>query len=296
MTESTSQSQTSSFPGFISEEDITSFQNKGYLAWNGILSPEEVADARSAIRNVVNQLAGQEGKASLNLQGENGNPVFQSTSSRCFFQLEAGSRPDTSDLDALELKVRKLMWFEEESPVFHQIAFDHPALRAVREALLGEGAKMFQSMALIKPPFHGSEKPWHQDNAYFKVTPLDAILGVWIALDHATVENGCMHVLEGGHRAGPLRHHHDKDCEIVEGRLQPENAVPIELEPGGVLFFYGMLPHFTPANKTPKRRRALQFHYHAAHAVHRESEAYDRIFAEPDGTPASCEAARIAGV
>ena len=56
-------------------------------------------------------------------------------------------------------------------------------------------------MALLKPP-RGREKPWHQDHAYFNL-PLDTpIVGVWIALDEATPENGCMHVIPGSHREG----------------------------------------------------------------------------------------------
>ena len=83
-----------------------------------------------------------------------------------------------------------------------------------------------------------SKKVSPQDNAYFAVTPLDAIVGVWIALDHATAENGCMHLIEGGHKLGAFQHHHDKDCEIEAERFSSTNVVPVELEPGGVLFSY----------------------------------------------------------
>jgi hypothetical protein len=147
----------------------------------------------------------------------------------------------------------------------------------------------------VKPPRVGSEKPWHQDNAYFRVTPLDQVLGVWIALDDATVENGCMHVLPDGHKRGPLRHYHGRDCEIVPDRIGDYLGEPIELPAGGALFFFGMLPHRTPVNTSSQRRRALQLHYRGAHSIQNEQADYDAIFAEADGSPASCHAGRVRG-
>ena len=68
-------------------------------------------------------------------------------------------------------------------------------------------------------------------------------------------------------------------------------AVPVELRAGGALFFAGMLPHMTPPNTSPDRRRALQFHYRSATSQIVNQAEYDRVYAEADGTPASCAAA-----
>src|SRR5262249_49468056 len=123
-------------------------------------------------------------------------------------------------------------------------------------------------------------------------SPLNCVVGVWIALDWATIENGCMHVLSGGHKVGPLRHHHTFDCEIMGGRVDSSKAVPVELPPGGAMFFHGLLPHQTPPNASADRRRALQFHYRSAQSTIIDRNSYDKIFCESDGTPASCAAAR----
>jgi phytanoyl-CoA hydroxylase len=56
-----------------------------------------------------------------------------------------------------------------------------------------------------------------------------------------------------------------------------------------------MLPHRTPVNTSPYRRRALQLHYRGAATQQNEQAAYDAIFAEADGTPASCAAGRVRG-
>jgi len=270
------------------------FQKQGYWVEPQLLTPEEVEAARQAVTECIHHFA-QPGVGEV--RENEGYPVqVHSPLSPFFFQLERGLKFEDIQEEELELKVRKLMSFDREHVAFESIAHGPHRLKSLLETLLGPDPELFQSMALIKPPFIGTEKPWHQDNAYFNVTPLDAVIGVWIALDHATVENGCMHVIPGGHNLGALKHHHDKDCEILGDRLDPSNAVPVELPPGGALLFYGMLPHQTPPNRSADRRRALQFHYHAATAVRTPTEEYDRIYAEKDGTPASCEAARLAGI
>ncbi len=272
----------------------STFETQGYVAIPDLLSATELANARAAISDLIEETAFSERSE---LRGYAGKSLsFCSLDSDFFVQFEPGYEPSEDRKEELELHVRKLMNYDREHPALECIAYGHSRLQPILEELIGPAPEMFQSMALIKPPFIGSEKPWHQDNAYFNVTPLDAVVGVWIALDDATVENGCMHVIPGGHRLGALKHHHDKDCEILQDRLDPADAIPVELPAGGALLFYGMLPHQTPPNRSPDRRRALQYHYHAASAVRIPTESYDQVFAERDGTPASCEAARLAGI
>ena len=139
-----------------------------------------------------------------------------------------------------------------------------PRMTAILDQLVGPGARLIQDMALMKPPHRGAEKPWHQDNAYFDWTPLDGVIGVWIALDPATVENGCMQIVPGSHRAGPAPHYHARDCQLVDEASRAARAEVVPLGPGGALFFSALLHHGTPPNRSPDRRRALQFHYAAA--------------------------------
>jgi phytanoyl-CoA hydroxylase len=208
-------------------------------------------------------------------------------------RFEAGTDPFSMPAEKAELAVRVLYGYREEHPVFARLT-EHPLIMSIVESIVGRGALLFQDMALIKPPLIGSEKPWHQDDAYFSYAPIDQVVGVWIALDDARADNGCMHVIPGGHRNTGVKHWHSAlDCEIVDGRIDASRAVPIELNAGGALFFSGLLPHRTPVNRTSHRRRALQFHYRGAATRKLEPVEYDRVFVEQDGSPASCRSARI---
>ena len=92
---------------------------------------------------------------------------------------------------------------------------------------------MIQDMALLKPAHVGREKPWHQDTAYFVMEPIDLVLGTWIALDAATPENGCMHVIPGSHRGGPRPHYHDRDCQLPDEAVEVDRDVMVPLRAGG---------------------------------------------------------------
>ena len=170
--------------------------------------------------------------------------------------------------------VRKFMGFtREENPALKALAED-PSLIRLAGRILGGKPALYQDMALIKPP-GGREKPWHQDRAYFNLTRTTRILGVWIALDEATPENGCMQVVEGGHRQGPRVHFMRRDWQICDSEVARLPRVAIPMRAGGCLLFDALLPHGTPANRTDRQRWAVQYHYVAPDS--RETGDEDRL-------------------
>jgi phytanoyl-CoA hydroxylase len=279
---------------------VARYRAEGYLAFQSFLTPEETQAASQGINELVRKYAFNEertehlgstyGKVIKNGRGM----LFRSRSSDFHFQVEGTyeARPDR--LDELADNIRKFQSYTDELPIYSYIAKGHPRLRALLSAVLGADYVAYSSMALCKPANGGAEKPWHQDLAYFSVNRFDGMLGVWIALDPAIVANGCMHVIPGGHRTGPRRHEWTKvDCEVTTTELNPADAVPIELPPGGMMIFDGMMPHFTPANNSGLRRRALQFHYHSAATKVVPQAEYRKNFAGPDGLFIGCDYSKL---
>jgi phytanoyl-CoA hydroxylase len=227
----------------VTADDVARYGEEGYLVVEAAFSEAEVDAARQGL---IDLIAGR-------------NPDFND------FDIEAAARERWPALtgEARQDAVRKIMSFTPYDARLLAIA-EHPQLRAVLARLIGATPERFQDMALIKPPQIGREKPWHQDCAYFDL-PLDTkVIGVWIALDAATLENGCMHVLAGGHRQGPRLHFQRRDWQICDTEMLGQSCVAVPLQPGGCLFFDGLLPHGTPHNRSLLRRRALQFHYRPA--------------------------------
>ncbi|MEM6550875.1 MAG: phytanoyl-CoA dioxygenase family protein [Planctomycetota bacterium] len=175
-------------------------------------------------------------------------------------QLDEGVNPTGPDAAASD-RVRKLCVSPAESREVG-MPVDHAGLMGVVQRLMGGRVpRLYQAMALLKPPRGGGEKPWHQDHAYFNVPVGQRIVGVWIALDAATVANGCMQLLPGQHHDGPVVHFKRRDWQMCDTEVLGQASVAAELEPGGALFFDSLLPHGTPMNTSTERRRALQFHY-----------------------------------
>lgn len=146
----------------------------------------------------------------------------------------------------------------------------HPAMVEVLKVVIGPNVKCMQSMLFIK----GAGKPgqaWHQDEIYIP-TRDRSLTGGWIALDDATVENGCLWVIPGSHRRGVLYNqewHGDPrfDCALEARRFPHSNdeAVPVEVRAGSIVFFNGYLLHRSLPNRAKTGyRRSLVNHYMSA--------------------------------
>lgn len=234
-------------PDAFNHQALEQFKLEGYLAVASVYSPAEVEDAKQALDELI-------AKRYEMLKGD---------------QLEFSKRSDAeaskikasiSDAASMLTVVRKLNNFTNEDTRLAKM-LNHPTLVRIVEALAGEKVVKFQEMALLKPP-KGREKPWHQDHAYFDTDNSKHIVGVWIALDEATIANGCMHIMPGKHHE-PVVHFARRDWQICDtAALQIKQlCLAVPLKPGGVLFFDSFLPHGTPTNHTNLRRRALQLHF-----------------------------------
>ena len=182
--------------------------------------------------------------------------------------------------------VRKFMSFVDYDDRLNKFAH-HPLLLALVERIIGDAPVLFQSMALLKPPRLGRDKPWHQDHAYFQLELNTKVVGCWIALDEATIENGCMVIAPGSHRQGPVVHFRRRDWQICDTDVDTSGAVAVPLKPGGLLIFQSLLHHGTPPNNTGLRRRALQFHYRPQNAPLTSQEERLAIFGG-EGLGAEC--------
>lgn len=139
-----------------------------------------------------------------------------------------------------------------------------PRIDQVMTALLGRSPYAVQTMLYFKPP--GSRgQALHQDNFYLKADP-GTCIAAWMALDRVDEANGCLEVVPGSHR-WPILCTEKADTtvsftDVTVPLPSTGAAVPVEMEPGDVLFFHGALVHGSNPNVTTDRfRRALIGHY-----------------------------------
>ncbi len=135
-----------------------------------------------------------------------------------------------------------------------------PAILDMVEQLIGPDICLWNMSFFAKPALNGKKTPWHQDGQYWPIRPL-ATCTVWIAIDAATSENGCLRVIPGSHRDQRVRGHdrNDSDGLTLNQQLKPEEfdeaeAVEIELEPGQISLHDVYMVHGSRPNRSPHRR------------------------------------------
>lgn len=233
-------------PGYFSPDaDPAAVKNfyeaNGYLVLENAFTPAEVAELKQETTHICR-----------------GDRV----------ELPDHPKADPAEPDDSVLKRFLCVHFPHKcSEVMQRAIHNAPSIHALT-TVIGPNVKCMQSMLFIK----SSGKPgqaWHQDEDYIPSRDR-SLTGAWIALDRATIENGCLWVLPGSHRPGILwaQHWHGDrrfDCaeESINFPYRDEEAVPVEVEAGSVVFFNGYLLHRSLPNRAPEctYRRSLVNHY-----------------------------------
>jgi phytanoyl-CoA hydroxylase len=156
-------------------------------------------------------------------------------------------------------------------PVFDRIS-RQPRMAALAHALGLAAPLLLQSMYLFKQPLVGGEVGWHQDATYLRTRP-STVVGLWIALDDADRENGCLMALPGAHR-GPLRSWFGYQGDALVTRTLDETPWPdvepvaLEAARGTLIVLHGLLPHASAANRSARPRHAYALHLIDGHATY----------------------------
>jgi phytanoyl-CoA hydroxylase len=121
-----------------------------------------------------------------------------------------------------------------------------------------------QSMYIYKQPGIGGEVTLHNDHAFLWTEPMRT-LGFWVALEDATIENGCLWALPGGHKIGQRsRFRRDGNgstlLEEWADDYPTEGLVPLEATTGTVIALHGLLPHRSDTNRSDRSRHAFTLH------------------------------------
>jgi len=231
-------------PKILSAEQVAFFVENGYLVLPDLISPEEIEELKS---DTVALARGQ-----YECEGITPMP------------------PEYSDQQVLE-RVLCIHQPHFVSPTMEQYARHEKICGALSQITAAHIAhwdgsvKCMQSMLFVKPPgFQG--QAWHQDEIYIP-TRDRSLVGAWIALDDATIENGCLWVVPKSHKTGylyPQRAHGNDD----EFDFSPESygfdesqEIPVEVKAGTLVFFNGYLLHRSRKNRSAIYRRVLVNHY-----------------------------------
>jgi len=151
-------------------------------------------------------------------------------------------------------------------PGFLEFALDETILTMVGQ-VIGKNFALWNSSFFAKPARVGTRTPWHQDGEYWAMRPL-ANCTVWMAIDDATPENGCLRVIPGSHRDKTLRQHEVNNApglalnqELTQNEFEESDAVDMVMEAGQISLHDVYLVHGSEPNLSdyPRRGMTLRF-------------------------------------
>jgi non-heme Fe2+,alpha-ketoglutarate-dependent halogenase len=137
--------------------------------------------------------------------------------------------------------------------------------------LLGDDVIAWGSHFFCKMPGDGRAVAWHQDASYWPLTPSHAVT-VWLAIDDADTDNGCMMFIAGSHHSGHLTYkksspeeHNVLDQTVENAESFGTGVVVDDLKAGQASIHNDLLLHGSSANMSTRRRCGLTLRYAAAH-------------------------------
>jgi len=166
-------------------------------------------------------------------------------------------------------RIRQMSFMCYHHPYFRDF-IRYRAIYDVLAELFGCAVQIFSDALVVKPAHGGIEAALHQDTAFWPKLDPNAI-NLWVAIDPATVENGCLHVIPGSHHRD-LPHHMDpiQGWVLHDDEVDLSSQIPIELEPGGAIFFDTALIHRSYPNRSARGRRAMTATYMSGNVRHIE--------------------------
>jgi len=232
----------------LTDKQWRQFQDKGYLRLGKLLDDEELKAFQHRIDDIML------GKADVDYD----NLLMQ-------LDLAATNYADvgaqTNGFKGATLDYRKIQGLDGE-PMF--LAYlQRPLFHDICERAYGEGIPVscFRAMFMNKPANRGSVLPWHQDR--WSMFDRDPQITIWTALDPATLENGCVRVIEGSHRR-LINPDHPSGFLTEEQATEAEDGAVIEalvLDGGESVLLHNWLLHSSDVNKSDTPRRAFSVCY-----------------------------------
>ena len=223
----------------ISEEQVRTFHRNGWLVVEGVFAPEEADEI-----------------ARLALVTADAIDVEDSMAGYLLDRSESGeSAPRKIDSPYLR------------HPVFRNFALDG-RLRDMLQKITGEEPLLKSDQLFMKPPRFGSEKPYHQDNFYFRCTPGGHVITAWIALDDVDEENGCLRYISGSHKKGIIDHvevpGQPYNLAPPDDQIEWENEAAAPVRKGGVVLHHSETLHSSRRNTSDRWRRGYATHWATA--------------------------------
>ena len=254
----------------LSADQIRQYRNDGFLVLKDALATRQIEDLRSAALKIVNEFDidnHREVFTTSDRDSGRDDYFFDSAQNvHCFLEEDALDQSGKL-LKPARLAINKIGHaMHDLNPVFGAFC-RQPLFGRILRDIGYESPLLWQTMYIFKQPHIGGEVRWHQDGSYLVTEPA-TVTGIWVAIEDANRDNGCLWVQPGGHLS-PLRETYQVDWSKREGTLTDldktrwpaaDEAIAVEVQAGSMVIFHDHMPHYSSQNRSDRSRHAFTMH------------------------------------
>ena len=223
----------------LTQEQVATFRDQGFLKVGKVIDDERVHAMRQRLDEVMEGRAQNTPEALRNLTQDDQNVVIQIIN----------------------------IW--EADDLFREHIYNPLVCQMAADLMGTDVVRVWHDQVQHKPPLVGGPTNWHQDHPYWPIIQPADLVSAWMALEDATIENGCMRMvprshLWGPHKGGTIGTNEDFSPDYDPALIPPGETitvVPCEVKAGEVMFHHCLTWHGSPPNRSNKGRPAIAVHY-----------------------------------
>ncbi|KAL3871707.1 hypothetical protein ACJMK2_039690 [Sinanodonta woodiana] len=266
----------------LSDEQVKKFHEDGFLLIENFLSSEEADALQEECHRLVEDMKPEEHNTvftTLEMK-RTSDEYFMTSGDKIRFFFEDGAKDENGKLKVdKQLSLNKIGHaLHELSPPFKKVTFSKQ-IQGIAKSLNMEDPVVCQSMYIFKQPGIGGEVVPHQDSTFLYTDPMK-LVGFWIALEDADVENGCLWFYPGSHKSGlynnrkmirnPNQSSEKGGCTVFTADpyiFDDRKFIPVEVKKGGLVILHGEVVHKSERNSSTRSRHIYTFHTFDQHGT-----------------------------